>query len=185
MKKYVKSGCIILIIAVLCFVYAHINKMHPVFDVDVDPGDYGSTQVGTTEEFEQTFVSKEKAVDGVAVKFVTTGEKLDKVNLIYSIEDESGQVLGSGKLEGSKFKNQKYNILEVERIDDTEGKKLIFKCHMENNDDENGVSFYTEDENIVMKYYMSRFDVETFVIACALCLYVVFFMKILFKMFKE
>ena len=185
MKKYVKVGGITLFVMGLCFVYAHIDKMHPIFNVDVDPGAYGSTDIGTTEEFQQTFVVTEKAIDGVAVKFVTTGEKLDKVNLIYSIENQNGQVLGSGKLEGSKFKNQKYNKLVVERIDNTEGETLIFKCHMENNDDANGVSLYKEGENIVMKYYMSRFDVETFGVACALCLYVVAFMKILFKMFKE
>ena len=185
MKKYLKSGIIVLVILVLCFMYAQIDKMHPVFNTDVDPSAYSSTEVGTTEVFEQTFVSKEKAVDGIAVKFVTTGADLDKVNLIYSIEDESGNVLGSGKLSGDKFRNQKYNKLNVERIDDAKGKKLVFKCQMENNDKDNGISIYQEGENIVMKYYMSRFDLESFIVACALCLYVIVFMKILFKMFRE
>ena len=33
--------------------------------------------------------------------------------------------------------------------------------------------------------YMFRFDIETFCIASFFCLYVYFFMKILFKMFRE
>lgn len=185
MKKVIRLGSIFFIIAILCFVYAHIDKMHPVFNVDVDPGDYDATEVGTTEEFQQIFISREKVIDGVALKIGTTGARLYEVNLIYSIEDESGRVLGAGKIEGKRLKNQKYNKLEVEKIKDVKDKKLIFKCHLENTDTENGISIYTEGKNLVMKYYTSRFDVETFVIACVLCAYVVLFMKILFKLFKE
>lgn len=185
MKKIVKFGSIFLVIAVLCFVYAHIDKMHPVFDEDVDPAYYGGTAVGSTEEFQQAFVSGEKYVDGVALKFGATGYRLHEVKLIYSIESQEGKVLGTGTLEGSKFQHQKYNVLEVDRIENVKDKVLIFKCHLENTDAENGISISKEGENLVMKYYTSRFDLETFVIACALCAYVVVFMKILFKMFKE
>lgn len=185
MKRVTKLGSIILVIVVLCFAYAHIDKMHPVFNEDVDPADYVGTTVGTTEEFQQAFVSGEEYIDGIALKFGTTGSKLHEVNLIYSIESEDGQILGTGKLEGSKFKNQKYNILEVEKIENVKGKILVFKCYLENTDAENGISISKEGENLVMKYYTSRFDLETFLIACALCAYVAVFMKILFKMFKE
>ena len=180
MKKFIKLGSMILVIAVLCFVYAHIDKMHPVFNEEVDPAYYGGTQ-----EFQQSFVSGEDHIDGVALKFGVTGENIQKVNLVYSIESENGQILGTGNLEGSKFKNQKYNVLKVDRIENVKDQVLVFKCHLENTDAENGISISKEGENLVMKYYMSRFDLETFVIACALCAYVVVFMKILFKMFKE
>jgi len=185
MKKFIKLGSMFLVIAVLCFVYAHIDKMHPVFNEEVDPAYYGGTAVGSTEEFQQVFVSGEDHIDGVALKFGVTGENIQKVNLVYSIESEDGQILGTGNLEGSKFKNQKYNALEVDRIENVKDQVLVFKCHLENTDAENGISISKEGENLVMKYYMSRFDLETFVIACALCAYVVVFMKILFKMFKE
>ena len=141
--------------------------------------------MGSTEEQVQKFASDEKALDGVAVKFTTTGENLDQVVLVYSIEDESGQVIRNGKLSGDKFKNQKYNKLSFDRIDHALGKEFVFKCHLENNDEDNGISFQKEGDNLVMKYYMSRFDLETFVVACALCLYVVMFMRILIKLFKE
>jgi len=185
MKKFIKLGSMFLVIAVLCFVYAHIDKMHPVFNEEVDPAYYGGTAVGSTEEFQQVFVSGEEYIDGVALKFGATGERLQEVNLIYSIESQNGQVLATGKLEGSKFKHQKYNVLEIDRIQNVKDRALVFKCHLENTDEENGISISKEGENLVMKYYTSRFDLETFVIACALCAYVVVFMKILFKMFKE
>lgn len=185
MKKFTKFGSVILVIAVLCFVYAHIDKMHPVFNEKVDPAYYGGTAVGSTEKFQQVFISGEDHIDGVALKFGVTGENINKVNLVYSIESEDGQTLGTGNLEGSQFKNQKYNVLKVDRIENVKDQELVFKCHLENTDAENGISISKEGENLVMKYYMSRFDLETFVIACALCAYVVVFMKILFKMFKE
>ena len=107
------------------------------------------------------------------------------MKLIYSIESEDGETLREGELEGSKFKNQKFNKLGFDRIEDTKDKTFVFKCHVENNDINNGISIQQEGENLVLKYYMFKFDLETFVIACALCAYVIIFMQILFKMFKE
>ena len=185
MKKFIKLGSMILAVAVLCFIYAHIDKMHPVFNEEVDPAYYSGTAVGSTEEFRQSFVSNEEHIDGVALKFGVTGESLQKVNLVYSVESEDGQVLGTGNLKGNKFKNQKYNVLKVDRIENVKDQILVFKCRLENTDSENGISISKEGENLVMKYFTSRFDLETYVIAFALCAYVVVFMKILFKMFKE
>lgn len=183
MKKYYKSILIIVIVAAACFAYAHINKMHSVFNEDVDS--FVSTDVASQEEYVQQFVSEEKALDGVAVKFAVTGEQIDQVNLVYSVEDENGQIMREGVLSGDQFANQKYNKLVFDRIENAKNKTFVFKCHLENNDADNGVSFQLEEENLVMKYYMSRFDLETFIVACALCLYVVVFMKILIKLFKE
>lgn len=185
MKKYYKIVLTIGVIAVICFLYAHIDKMHSIFNEDTDTDYYTTTEISSKEENTQKFVSDEKSLDGVAVKFSTAGENLDKVVLVYSIEDENGQVIREGKLSGDKFKNQKYNKLSFDRIDDAYEKEFVFKCYLENNDDENGVSFLHEGDNLIMKYYMSRFDMETFLVACALCLYVVIFMKILIKLFKE
>ena len=185
MKKYFKWVCIILIVVVACFIYAHIDKMHAIFDEDVDPSLYVGSDVQSREEFEQKFVSEEEALDGIALKFNITGENIEKVTLVYEIADESGKTIRSGELSGDKFQNQKYNKLSFDRISDSKSKEFIFKCHVENNDVANGISFLKENDTLVMKYYMSRFDLETFIIAVALCLYVIVFMKILFKMFKE
>lgn len=185
MKKYYKSVLIIVLVVVVCFAYAHISKMHSVFDEDVDVGSYTATSIDSQEEYVQTFVSEEAALDGVAVRFTTAGEELEKVDLVYSIEDEAGQVIREGVLHGEKFANQKYNKLSFDRIGDAKNKTFVFKFHLENNDADNGVSFQLEGDHLVMKYYMARFDLETFVVACALCIYVVVFMKILIKLFKE
>ena len=185
MKKYFKWSCVICVVLILCFFYAHIDKMYAVYDLDVDPGDYVGTNLDTCEEYKQEFTSEEKALDGVALKFAMSGEELQKVKLIYSIESEDGETLREGELEGSKFKNQKFNKLGFDRIEDTKDKTFVFKCHVENNDINNGISIQQEGENLVLIYYMFKFDLETFVIACALCAYVIIFMQIVFKMFKE
>ena len=185
MKKYIKWIIAFVIVIFACFAYAHIDKMHAIFDEDVDPSLYNGTEVASKDVFEQKFVSKEKALDGVALKFNTTGENLSKVKLFYSIEDSSGETIRKGCLDGDEFENQKYNILAFDRIENSQDKEFVFKCYCENNDEANGISILSENNTLVMKYYMSRFDMETFVIAVALCLYVLVFMKVLFKMFKE
>ena len=185
MKRKFKIFVCLIIILAACFGYAHIDKMHSVFDTEVDPSLYVSTSIDSKEEYRQEFVCEEKILDGIAVKFNITGEEIDKVKLIYCIEDEHENVIREGTLSGDKFRNQKYNKLGFETIENTKGKKFIVKIHLENNDAENGVSFLFEGEKLVLKYYAFRFDVETFMIACFFCAYVVGFMKILFKMFKE
>lgn len=185
MKKGVKKLIVLLVVLVACFAYAHVNKMHSVFDSDVDPSMYITTSIDSQEEYSHSFVVEEKALDGVAVKVNVAGEELDKVKLVYSISSSDNVELGKGEIAGSKLRNQKYNKLAFERLEDTEGKQFIFKCHLENNDEVNGVSFQFEGENMVMKYYMFRFDIETFCIALFFCMYVYFFMKVLFKMFRE
>lgn len=185
MKKYVKWTLALVIVIIACFAYAHIDKMHAIFNEDIDPSLYVASDVASQEEFEQKFISEEDALDGVALKFNTTGEQLAKVRLVYSIENASGEIIRTGILEGEKFKNQKYNILAFDRIENSKNQEYVFKCHCENNDEVNGISILSENNTLVMKYYMSRFDVETFVIAVALCVYVMIFMKVLFKMFKE
>lgn len=185
-KRYLHKACITALVFSLCFIYAHVDKMHAIFNEDVDPSFYTGTEVGSDNQFEQEFIVKEETfLDGVALKFATTGEQLERVNLLYLIEDDKGCVLGEGKLEGDKFRSQKYNKLSFGRIDNIKDKKLVFKCYMENNNDQNGISISHQGETMVLRYYASRFDVETFVIACALCMYMIGFMKILFKMFKE
>ena len=185
MRKYFKWLGVILVVIVACFAYSHIDKMHAIFNEDVDPSLYVGSEVQSKEIFEQKFVSDENALDGIALKFNITGENIEKVNLVYEIADESGETIRSGELSGDKFQNQKYNKLSFERINNSKNKEFIFRCYTENNDEENGISFLKEGDTLVMKCYMSRFDFETFIIAVALCLYVIVFMNILFKMFKE
>ena len=184
MRKYIKWGAISLILFVICFAYAHIYKMHPVFDTDVDAGLYIGTPVGEEAEYSQTFTCEEQFLDGVALKF-GTGEELDKVSVVYSISDQSGREVGSGVLPGKKLANNKYNKMKVERIENAKGETYTFRCHVENDDEANGISIYQEGEHLVMKYFAFRFDFETLVIACSFCVYVIVFMKILFKLFRE
>lgn len=185
MKKKLKWVGAFCFVIVICFAYAHIDKMHSVYNEDVDPSLYTGSEVDSDEEFQQEFSSVEKNIDGIALKVNTTGENLEKVKLVYSVENENGVQISQGEVTGDELKNQKFNKLPVGKITNAKGSNYIFKCHLENNDKLNGVSILRENDKLVMKYYMSRFDLETFSIAVALCLYVIVFMKILFKMFKE
>lgn len=185
MKKCIKYISIVMVIFLLSFSYAHINKMHAVFNEKIDQSLFVSTEISSQEEYRQAFIASEDAIDGIALKFARSGEEIDKVVLKYAIEDASGKVVREGRLDGENFRNQKYNKLKFDRINDAKGKELVFICQVENNDESNGISLYKESGTLVMKYYCFRFDLETFCIAFALCVYVIVFMRILFKIFKE
>ena len=185
MKKYLQWGIIICVLIASCFAYAHVNNMHCLFDEDIDPGYYTVINMEENVFCEQNFQCEEKKIDGVNIKLVTSGTELNKVVLNYEICDESGRTIRSDKISGSQLKSNKYNKLKFDTIEDARGKSFKIRIWTEKVDANNIINLYQAEDNLVMKYYSFRFDMETFAIACSFCLYIFFFMKLLFKLFRE
>ena len=156
-----------------------------MYNVDIDPSDYVAIGMEENKIYEQTFICGEDKLDGINVKIATAGESLENVVLKYEIRNGQGEKVGAGEIQGNQIKNNKFNKLKIKRIEETKGKKFIIRTSVENIDSTNAVSLYQANNNLVMKYYVFRFDLETFVIGCSFCLYIFFFMKLLFKLFRE
>ncbi|MFR8353763.1 MAG: hypothetical protein ACLVB1_15070, partial [Blautia obeum] len=78
MKKYIKTGIGILIIVVLAFLYAHIDKNSYLYDRNADTSAFISTGVLLEgETISQEFVSEEDILDGLNIKCSVTGNVED------------------------------------------------------------------------------------------------------------
>lgn len=99
-----------------------------------------------------------------------------------------------------KVKNSKFFELDFKRITNCKNKKLELKIYSEGQTIDTGVGFSYEPTNengtkltvngqdtegtLVVKTITHRFDVETFVMFIAFILYIIVFLKILYKLFK-
>lgn len=199
MKK-VKWIIGIIIVLILAFLYAHIAKMNMIYDKHVDNGDYLSMGILEERKVEQSFKCVEDTLDGINVKCQTLGD-VSEVLVKYIITDQSnGEVLAEGNCQASDIVSTKFNKLTFNTIENCRGKELLLTIWSESATGNNGISFYfqplTEDGTklfidgsetqgtMIMKTVTNRFDFETFCVLLLFVVFIVVFMKILYKLFK-
>ena len=200
MRKKIISCLIICVVIVLSYFYAHIDKNSYIYNRNSDTAlFYGTGILLNNEEITQTFIAEENVIDGFHIKIATAGN-VEKVVLSYSVIDEMSEVIAQAKVPANALESNKFNRLEIPTIENTEGKQYTLVLSTENADEQNGVGFYIEpgrrenqqltiknndtDGTLVARIISHRFDMETFVVLLGIILFVVMFMKVLYKFFK-
>ena len=200
MRKKIISCLIICVVIVLSYFYAHIDKNSYIYNRNSDTAlFYGTGILLNNEEITQTFIAEENVIDGFNIKIATAGN-VEKVVLNYSVIDEMSEVVAQAELPANALESNKFNRLEIPTIENTEGKQYTLVLSTENADEQNGVGFYIEpgrrenqqltiknndtDGTLVARIISHRFDMETFVVLLGIILFVVMFMKVLYKFFK-
>ena len=114
MKKYIKTGIGILIIVVLAFLYAHIDKNSYLYDRNADTSAFISTGVLLEgETISQEFVSEEDILDGLNIKCSVTGN-VEDVEVQYILRDaKTNKKVASRSTKASEIKNNKFNRLDI------------------------------------------------------------------------
>lgn len=199
MKK-IKVILGIIIVLVLVFAYAHIEKMNIIYDKHVDSSEYLSMGPIGGNKVEQSFLCGEDALDGVYVKCLVLGDVEDVV-VKYTLTDQNdGRVLVEGNCLASEIKGSRFNTFSFDRVEGCKDKKLLLTIWSESADEDKGVTFYFQpmtekgtklivDGNetqgtMIMKTITNRFDIETFCVLLIFIGFVVVFMKILYRLFK-
>ncbi len=202
MKKYIKTGMGILIVVILAFLYAHIDKNSYLYDRNADTSTFIST--GTLldgEVISQEFVSEEDILNGMNIKCAVLGNA-SNVEVQYALRDaDTKEEIVSENLKASEIKNNKFNQFEIKQIKSAKGKRYLFEITETGADAVNGVSFYVVPQKekdaqilsikehetqgaLAARYVSHRFDVETFVVLLGFVAFIVIFMKLLYKLFK-
>ncbi len=202
MKK--KLGIIILGMGVLIFayLYAHIDKNTYLYDRNTDSAELIGTGIPAAgEEITQSFTSVEDTIDGINVKATVIGDA-GHVGLEYSLlDEESGEVVRTETMPGTEIKNNKFNVLKFQTLQDTKGKNYTLSLSESGADDNTGISFYLSEEiggtqgllrvrgqetngNLVVRILTHRFDLETFVVLLGILAFIAGFMNVLYRMFR-
>lgn len=197
-KTIIKTVVIGVLVVAFAYMYSHIDKNHYIYDRHTDSFN-GIGVLEEDEEIRQTFVSKDKAIDGINIKITTVGD-IEDVVLHYSLVDDATGDTVARKVAATELKNNKFNYLYIPKIENTEGKEYTIVLTAENSDEENGISFYAvsgkqsdqelqideekQEGTLAMRVICHRFDVETFVVLLGIVLFIGLFMKTLYKSFR-
>lgn len=200
MKKTVKAVIGILIVLVVAFLYAHIDKNVYLYDRNADTDSFIGTGIIVDNELSQTFICQEEVLDGINMKSSVFGD-VSEVSIEYSLSDYSaGEVVASGVVQGTDIKNNKFHNYPINHITGAKGKKYVFTVSEVGADTQKGIGFYSAPQQetdtelvingsrvegtLIARTISHRFDLETFFVFLLFVVYIVVFMKFLYRLFK-
>ncbi|MEE0199774.1 MAG: hypothetical protein U0I51_04400 [Muricomes sp.] len=199
MKKSAKWIVGLVILVGFAFIYAHIDKLHAIYNENVDNSTYLNTGILNDVAAEQEFTVTEEKLDGIQIKCATFGER-NEVNLEYILTDkDSGDVIRNGNIAGKDVKNNKFLKIMFDPVTGTKGKTYAVSITETGAKENDGVVFYLEnsqkgtsytingeqrDGNLIIRTVHHRFDLETFIMVLFFEVYLLIFMKVMYKLFK-
>lgn len=200
-KKTVISTMLLSILVILIsFFYAHIDKNIYLYDRNADTGTYYGTGVlSQGEEVSQTFVSEADHIDGINIKVSMTGN-IENVILHYALVDLNTQEVYEAEIDAKKLENNKFNQLSFKTVENAKGQSYKLVLSEENSDEQNGIGFYAaqgsdgkqqlvinekvSEGTLVTRIVCHQFDWETLIVFMGVVIFIVAFMKVLYKSFK-
>ena len=200
MKKVIKRTLCILAILLFAFAYAHIAKTHKIYDGNIDPSEYGNIVESNPIVLEQRFVMQDKYLDGIRIKGVENND-ISQVFIKYSLrEADSDKKVAEGEVNAKKSLKNRFYELPFDIIENCKGKEYILTIEQHSKDEESFVCFSFEKKvepntelllnnnkiegTLIVKTITNRFDVETFFVVILFVFYMIFFIRLLYKLFK-
>lgn len=199
MKK-IKKIVGIIVVVFIAFIYAHIAKTNNIYDKNVDSSEYIGTGVVFEGTIEQRFTCVEDTLDGVKVKAQIFGD-VQNVQVVYLlIDNQTGEIVADGKVEASEIQSGKFFECPFSKIENCKDKEYTIVFENINAAENTGIGFYfqsisqkgtklTISENstegtLILKTITDRFDCETFIVLLIFIVYIVAFMRFLYKLFE-
>ena len=211
MKKIIKRVILVILAVLIAAIYSYGEWPRAIYDTDVGANSYENTgKLNENIVLKQTFTGTDQGLCGFSIKLT----KLDNQVIgtyTWTVEDlESGEVVGSGVIDESSTENkefvsssaQKRGTVKVEFPLQADSKDRVYLLTLEGDNvaDENAVAVYMtnkgknesslklNDEELdracVIKPEYRKFNVETFIVFLAIILYLVVFVKFMYKLFR-
>ena len=201
MKSKIKI--IILIIACMCLTgwYAIIDKPISIYDTSCDTSAFQSITLESWKEISQTFKCGETHMEGVALKIAADGAKdKSQVVLSYEILDNStGKSIVKNETNLKKLSSGKFFKIKFPTVSDANDTDYTLKIVVKECPVGNVRVFYTpgiteqaqltyDGQTIegtgVMRTLTHRFDLETYIVTLCFVIYIILFMRWLYKLFE-
>ena len=199
MKKWMKYVILSLAAIILCFLYAHVDKAHCIYDSKRDSSEYIAVNINKDSSFVQAFECPEKDLDGIAVKLLINNSS-NCGKLIYVLHDSDGKTIVEGSIALSEIENGRMNKIKFDtKIEGTKGSLYTIDFKSEDLKEGESVGLYYENRSnqsrglsinnekvevtLILKTITYRFDLETFIVTLGIILYFVLFFQILYKLF--
>lgn len=200
MKRKVKIILVSIVVVVLAVIYSFIDKATPLYDTEWDTSEYENIELYEGDSVTQEFICEENYLDGVSIKIAAIGDS-DQILLSYQLcEEETGNILITGETDLESLESGKFFKISFDRINNLQDKKLMFTLSVSKGNEANGINVYTTDavdgnnfsiinsknlnDTLVIRTLSHQFGFETFFVVICFVLYIVFFMKWMYKLFR-
>lgn len=200
MKKWLKYGIGILILLAACFAYAHVDKKHNLYDAKTDSSQYVSSQIEEGTSVEEEFVCGEDSLDGISVKLVLVNAPQEG-ELTYELWDESEEKLASGEIPAADIKSGRMRTVKFGKtFSGSKGKTYRVVFGASGFEEGKGVGVYYDpvgtkqgtlkikgqevNGTMILRSVTHRFDLETFLITLVFAVYIILFLRVLYRLFS-
>lgn len=200
MKKQIKYGIAAMAALVFCFLYAHVDKAANIYDKKTDSSQYIAVQTDEDCRLSQTFVCSTDKLDGISVKIITYNAP-ESGSLGYRLKNSKGEELISGEIPLGKIKTGKFRKVKFDQpftgtkdqiftieffgkdLEETKGVGLYY-----NPGDPNGKALMLAgtktDGTMILRTIEHGFDLETFIVMLGFVVYIVIFLRGLYRLFS-
>ncbi len=200
MKKWMKYIMLGAMAIIVCYLYAHIDKVHDVYDEKTDNSSYISAIVMGDSYVSQSFQCTEDSIDGISLKILLGGESKSG-ELEYRLLDRSGKELINGTYPIAEIKSERINKIKFEKaIENTAGNSYTVSLRVTGFKENESLAIYFDpvgeksgelyvngeekQGTLVLQWITHRFDVETFIVTLGFIIYFIVFFKILYRLFS-
>lgn len=200
MKKWIRYVILSAGAVAVCFLYAHIDKVHNVYDITTDNSSYVSANIMGDSFVSQSFRCTEDCIDGISLQLLLSGEAKEG-ELQYRLLDESGQELHHGVYPIEQIKSERINKIMFDKtVESTRDNVYKISLKAEGLGEGASLGIYYDpvgkktgdlevngkktEGTLVLRWITHRFDAETFIVTLGIIVYFVAFFKILYRLFS-
>lgn len=200
MKHKIKIIVAVFVGLIFSLFYSIIDKPTPIYDTECDTSNYGTIELFRGDSVTQRFNCGEDKLDGLTIKVSSIGDQ-SKVFFDYQIADSATEeVLARGESSLENLQSGKFFRLQFNEINNTRNKQYLLTINVQEKSEDNGIQIFTtstDNENsflkvgdetieatLVLRYLTHKFDFETFFVTVCFIMYIIVFMKWMYKLFK-
>ncbi|MDD3137461.1 MAG: hypothetical protein PHX08_00600 [Lachnospiraceae bacterium] len=193
---------IILIVAVIAIgiLYAYGSWSKPIYDSSIGSSSYIMTeQLEKAMSAEQEFICPNNGLDTIVLKIAMQNSS-SIGDYSWKLEDSvTDKIVGQGKIELKNIDKKGITNFKFNKIDNSKDK--IYKLTITaNNVEKDSIALFMTtkgeyakalsvndksiDQSTIVKMKMTRFNTETFIVFLGLVVYVVLFIRFMYRLFR-
>nr|WP_317377706.1 hypothetical protein [uncultured Faecalimonas sp.] len=201
MKKTIKTIIVILLMAAVGAVHAYGQWKQPVYDTTVDAAEYQNVgEISGESKIEQEFTAEYDGVNALLIRTSTWGRVNDSEMKYTLTKVSDDSVVTEGVFKVSEVTDNEYKEIYFPEIEESKGERYRFRIEADGIKTGEGISIFTtkkaksaemltvngaeQEQALVMKIQAKEFNWEDFIVLIGLQLYVVGFVKLLYRFLK-
>lgn len=201
MKKAIKTIIVILLMTAVGAVHAYGQWKQPVYDTTVDAAEYQNVgEISGESKIEQEFTVEYDGMNALLIRMSTWGRVNDSEMEYKLTKVSDDSVVTEGVLKVSEVTDNEYQEISFQEIEESKGEKYRFTIEADGIKTGEGISIFTtkkaksaemltvnekkQEQALVMKIQAKEFNWEDFIVLIGLQLYIVGFVKLLYRFLK-